>query len=77
MPENLEMIERGALELPEDQRLTLAHRILQSTEPPEDSVVAEWWEGEIVERIAKLDAGETERISASEVFRQLDERLEK
>ena len=75
MQSKLEILEEKALQLPEDQRITLAHKILQSAEPPQDSDIGQWWEAELVRRIDLLDAGQTERHSASEVFRQLDERL--
>ena len=75
MQSNLETLEEQALQLPEDQRITLAHKILQSTEPAPDSDIGQWWEAELVRRIDLLDAGQTDRHAASEVFRQLDERL--
>jgi hypothetical protein len=73
----LESLERKALQLPEGQRITLAHKIMQSTEPCPDSGVAHWWEEEIVRRIELLDSGAAGRHDVSEVFRDLDKRLGK
>ncbi len=75
MQSNLETLEREALQLPEDQRITLAHKILQSTEPEEDAAIGQWWEEELVRRIDRLDSGQTELHPASDVFRDLDQRL--
>lgn len=75
MATKVDSLAEGALELTEDQRLTLAHRILVSTEPKPDSEVSAWWEVEIARRIDLLDAGATERIAASEVLRELDSRF--
>ena len=75
MSSNLEALEKEALQLPEDQRITLAHKILRSTEPEEDTAIGQWWEQELVRRIDRLDAGQAELHEASEVFRELDQRL--
>jgi len=75
MPTSLEAIEKEALQLPEDQKLTLAHRMLVSAEPVPDPSIEALWESEIVRRIEKLDSGETTRHPASEVFEELDRRL--
>ena len=53
------------------ERVEGSHRIAG------DPAVDEWWEGELEERIRRIDAGETERIRSSEVVRALDERLGK
>lgn len=71
----LESLEKEVMRLPEDQRVTLAHRILLSTEPASDPAVDALWETEIVRRIDLLDRGETERHSASQVYADLDRRL--
>ena len=73
--ESVETIIAEAIQLPPDQRLTLAHRILSSVEPagsPENDVA---WDKEIRERIARYDAGGVRSIPASEVFGELDRRL--
>ncbi len=71
----LESLEKEVMRLPEDQRVTLAHRILLSTEPAGDPAVDALWEAEIVRRIDQLDGGATERHRASDVFAELDRRL--
>lgn len=68
-------LEKEVMLLPEDQRVTLAHRILLSTEPADDPAVDALWESEIILRIDQLDRGATERRPVSEVFAELDRRL--
>ena len=75
MVSKLEILEKEALLLPEEQRVTLAHRMLRSAEPPSDSAVEALWEAEIVRRIGLLDIGATGRHRASDVFADLDKRL--
>ncbi len=75
MPNTLETIEKDALQLPEDQKVTLAHRMLMSAEPAPDPSVDALWEAEIIRRIEKLDSGQTARHPAAEVFGELDRRL--
>ena len=76
MSSNLDAVQRDAMALPVDQRVTLAHRILESTEPAVDPLIESVWEAEIVERIRKLDAGETATHSTARVMEELDQRLE-
>ncbi len=66
---------KEALRLPEDQRITLAHKILPTSEPAATAEIGNWWENDIKQRIEKLDSGKTGRHNASEVFRELDEHL--
>lgn len=75
MARTLDTLEREALLLPEDQRLTLAHRLLQSTEPAPDPSLDSLWTAEILRRIECFDAGTTQIHDASDVFRDLDRRL--
>lgn len=75
MIETIEDLARGAIELPPDQRLTLAQRILASVEPEGEPVIDAAWAAEIRERIRRYDSGETKAIPASEVFAELDRRL--
>ena len=67
-------IVKEALELPEDQRISLAHRLLSSVEPPESPDTAAAWDDEIRGRIGKYDRGETRPIPASEVFAELEQK---
>jgi putative addiction module component (TIGR02574 family) len=74
---SLENIASEALLLPEDQRYTLAHRILSSVEPEAQAQVAAAWDTEIRERIRRYDAGETAALSGQEVFAELDKKLKR
>lgn len=63
-----------AAQLPEDQSLTLVHRLLVAGEPPLSDEVEQAWDGEIREGIARYDRGETRSRPAGEVFSELDRR---
>lgn len=71
----METLISEVMQLPPDQRLTLAHRILSSVEPEESTEIDAAWDREIRERIARYDAGGVRSIPASEVFGELDRRL--
>jgi len=75
MGTTVDSITSEAIHLPEDQRLTLAHRILASVEPEADAGVDEAWDLEIRDRIRRHDAGQTHSIPASDVFSELDRKL--
>jgi len=68
-------LERKVLQLPENQRVALLHRVLKESEPSGEQDVQTFWDDEIVRRIDLLDNGLTQRTSASEVFRELDRKL--
>jgi DUF1009 family protein len=72
---SLETIAADALQLPKDQRFTLAHRILSSVEPEPDAEAEAAWDAEIRERIRRYDAGQTVAVSGVVVFAELDRRL--
>jgi putative addiction module component (TIGR02574 family) len=75
MAGSIETLVNEAMQLPPDQRLTLAHRILRSVEPAASSEIDAAWGAEISERIARYDSGEVTSIPASEVFAEVDRRL--
>jgi putative addiction module component (TIGR02574 family) len=75
MAGSIETLTSEAMQLPPDQRLTLAHRILSSVEPAVSREIDAAWDTEIRERIARYDAGTVRGISASEVFAEVDRRL--
>jgi putative addiction module component (TIGR02574 family) len=75
MAETVETLIAEAIQLPPDQRLTLAHRILSSVEPSPSAEMEAAWDSEIRTRIARYDAGGVEAVPASEVFAELDRRL--
>ena len=64
-----------AIQLPEDQRFTLAHKLLTVSEPhlSDDAMTA--WDVEIQNHIERYDRGEAHSRTASEVFKDLDDRL--
>ena len=68
-------LEREVMQLPEDQRVALVHRLLEVSEPSNEAGIQGAWNDEIARRIDRLDKGLGERIPASEVFRELDQRL--
>ena len=74
---SFENIASEALLLPEDQRFTLAHRILSSVEPETEARVEAAWDIEIRERIRRYDAGLTMGLSGREVFAELDKKLKR
>ncbi|NOQ40874.1 MAG: addiction module antitoxin RelB [Desulfuromusa sp.] len=66
-----------AVRLPEDQRLTLAHRLLMVGEPHASEDIEQAWDVEIRERIARYDHGELRTRPAGDVFNDIDQRLKK
>jgi putative addiction module component (TIGR02574 family) len=75
MSATIETIVAEAVQLPPDQRLSLAHRILSSIEPEVSPEVESAWDSEIRNRIARYDTGAAKGVPASEVFAELDKRL--
>lgn len=71
MNNTLESISCEALELPPDQRVTLAHRLLTSIDLDQESGAAEAWQQEIERRIQNYDQGLSKTVSAAEVFARL------
>ena len=71
MAESIDTLVSEALQLPADQRLTLAHRILSSVEPAASSEIDTAWDAEIRERIARYDAGGVRSIPVDEVFAEV------
>ena len=71
----IEEILQVAEHLPLKQRLTLAHRLLISSEPSQSSEVDEAWDSVIRERILQYDQGQVQSKPASEVFSELDDQL--
>ena len=66
-----------AAQLPEDQKLTLAYRLLASSEPPVTQEIEQEWDVLIRERIQRYDQGIANPRSAGEVFSDLDQKLNK
>ena len=66
-----------AVRLPEDQKLTLANRILASNEPPATEKVAQELDVVIRERIRRYDQGKARSRPVGDVFSDLDHRIKK
>lgn len=77
MPATVDGLAQQANDLPEDQRLTLAFRILSTLEPPLSAEIEQAWEREIRDRIKKFREGKSKSIPADEVFAELDADLKK
>ena len=75
MPINVDAVVAEAMQLSEDQRLTLAHRLLSSVEPASNPEVEAAWDAEIRERICRYDEGKSIAIPATRVFKEIDQRL--
>ena len=72
---SVERIFEEAVQLPEDQRLSLAYRLLVFNEPPVTEKVEQEWDSVIRERIRRYDEGEARSRPAADVFSALDRRL--
>ncbi len=72
---SINQILKEASRLPEDQRFTLVNRILTLGEPHISDDISPAWDLEIRNRIARYDRGEINSRPASEVFDDLDRRL--
>ncbi len=66
---------KEAVQLPEDQRVTLAYRLLMSSEPPVTEETEQEWD--LRERIRRYDQGKARSRPAGEVFSDLDRSLTK
>ena len=71
----MNQILQKASQLPEDQRLTLIHRLLMIGERHASEYIKDAWDLEIRERIARYDRGETSSRPACDVFSDIDHRL--
>ncbi len=72
-------IEQELLNLPQEERARLAHRLIVSLDedaPADEGVEAAWLE-EIKRRDAEIERGEAELIPAEEVMRRVSEVLKK
>ncbi len=68
---------KDALELPSDQRLTLARILLDLSDESEDfsPAVEAAWETEIGRRLAEVKSGRARSAGFDEVFARLDRRF--
>ena len=70
-------VAKDALELPPDQRLTLARILLDLSDENEDFSpdIEAAWETEICRRMVEVKAGRVRSSSFDEVFARLDQRF--
>lgn len=66
-----ESITCSALDLPSDQRITLAHKLLSSVDLEPEVGAEQAWQEEIERRIRNYDQGLSQTVSASEAFGRL------
>lgn len=71
----MDQILQKAIQLPEDQRLTLIHQLLMIGERHASEDVKNAWDLEIRDRIERYDRGETRARVARDVFSDIDHRL--
>jgi hypothetical protein len=64
-----------ARNLPDDQKLTLANRVLELAEQTMTDDVEDEWDSELRARIRAYDEGRSQTKSAGEVFQNLDSKL--
>jgi len=73
---SIDRLVQEASQLSEDQRLRLAHLLLVADQPVPSEDVGRAWDLVIRERIERYDRGEVHSRPASDVFADLDHRLE-
>jgi hypothetical protein len=73
----VDQIFKEAEQLPEDQKLTLANRILASREPAATEETKREWDLAIRERIKRYDDGKARSRPAGDVFSDLDQKISK
>ncbi len=64
-----------ALELPREERASLAHDLLASLDGEADPDGAQAWEKEIARRLDVLDSGQATIVKTEEALRSIDDRL--
>jgi hypothetical protein len=72
---SIEKLVDEARNLPDDQKLTLANRVLELTETAVADDVEDAWDSELRARIQAYDAGRSQTRSAGEMFNDLDSKL--
>ena len=63
-------LQEAALDLPPDERASLARKLLLSLDEPPEEELAETWLSEAKRRAGELDRGEMKPIAAEEVRRK-------
>ena len=75
MSKSIDTLAKEAMDLPSDQRLALANRILTSVEPEASPQIEAEWDAEIRERIRRLDSEGVVPVPAAEAFATVKRRL--
>jgi hypothetical protein len=75
MMSSIQKLVEEARDLPQDQKLSLANRVLELAEPVATDDVEDQWDSELRARIRAYDAGRSQTRPAGEVFRDLDSKL--
>ena len=70
---NTEQIVAAALALPEDDRLELADRLIESLDGPPDDDVERAWADEIARRLEEVRSGKVVTVPWEEVRKRLQE----
>jgi putative addiction module component (TIGR02574 family) len=71
----LEDVTREAIELPRQQRLALAHLLIELDDPVSDADVEAAWEAEIQARARAVKEGRAEGIPYEQALARVDRRL--
>jgi hypothetical protein len=72
---SIQKLVEAARNLPDDQKLTLANRVLELAEQAMGDDVKDEWDSELRARIQAYDAGRSQTRSAGDVFQDLDSKL--
>jgi len=67
---NLAEIEKEALHLSENERASLAQKLLISLDSPSESEIEEEWLAVVRQRVRDLDEGKIQPVTAEEVRRK-------
>ena len=72
---SIQKLVEEARNLPDDQKLTLANRVLELAEKAMADDVEDEWDSELRARIQAYDEGRSQTKSARAVFQDLDSKL--
>ena len=71
----IDKLMKEARQLPLDQKLALARRLLEASEPTASKEIEQAWDNTIRERIARYDKGLSHARPAGSVLDDLDRKL--
>ena len=77
MPHTYEEVRQIAYELPEDQRILLAHSLWESVDSDSGNAaqIEAAWEGAIKHRLDEIDTGAVEMVPLEDVLARMDARI--